>query len=136
MNTMTDEQIESIRERLTNATEGDWVSGLTYLVAAVNDGSNPFWIPQNIPAGECVWCKAYKLIGTRTRNGVTEHVHGNIADESSIVSPSALEIITSEQSGLTIDNATFIAHAKQDIQALLEEVERLRTKENGDNGRV
>jgi hypothetical protein len=123
---MTDEQLQAIRERMENATNGEWVTGLSYLMATVNDGSNPYWIPYNIPHGECTWCKSYKLIGTKVSNGVNVHVHANVADFTSIVSPSALEVITTEESGLTEENAAFIANARQDIESLLAEVDRLR----------
>lgn len=124
--TLTQTELDTIRARAEAATEGPWRKDVSLLTAGVNDGSNPYWNPSGITEGECAWCENFELFGTIKKRGANYHVHANIPEEQSIVSPVALATIVPDVY-LEDADAEFIAAARQDVPKLLAEVARLQS---------
>lgn len=119
---LTPERLREIKERCERATPGPWRVGNPYVVAPVRDD-------------KCMLCDMSEPLATVTENGQTCHVHFDDRqyedDWRDIASESTFETIVGDYSydsggvATTRADAEFIAHAREDVPALIAEVERL-----------
>ncbi len=112
------------------ATPGPWETGIKFMTAGVNDGSNPYWFNSDIPEGKCHLCANFKYLGTITVHGANKHVHANLPNQESVVSLSALGTIVPDCE-ITEANAAFIATAREAMPRLMTEVEHLTQQKDG-----
>jgi hypothetical protein len=98
---MTDEELKQIEERAANATRGPWRSEFRHAREVVTEGEKNVW-------------------------GNDQHV-ANLRPEHSLRTPGGVSLhngtYCEEQNE---NNAEFIAHAREDVPALVAEVKRLR----------
>ena len=126
--------LDAIRARAEAATAGPWRVGTTSSRCRVNDDKHLNWTaPASIPKGECALC--YESAPVRTykdATGAGYHIHLLTGAEwRDICSAQGVQITGNydyEDGGVcsSEEDATFIAHARTDIPAMADEIERLR----------
>ena len=137
MNTTTAElDLAAIKSRLEKSTPGPWVVGERYRVGRVYDSA--------YGTGRCVYCDEYELAGEFYEdyrgNRSAFHIHElpeSLVDdytevfaftgETRPVMVVGLEGYGYEGGVLNPSDTDFIVHARDDIPALIAEVERLNT---------
>jgi hypothetical protein len=97
---MTDDELQVILDRATNATRGPWLQ----------DKQVDSWVGELREVG--VYVRFYQ------RNGVLQHV----------AFVEARRVGEGEGSISPMHDATFIAHAREDVPALVAEIRRLQAK--------
>ena len=118
---MTDKELQEIEDRCNKATEGPWYGNFLR-------GQVYKWAGTTI----CSYCETGKpLIKVITIDGANYHLHKSLDDFREIVSDTSVLIACNydeDESGVasTKEDAEFMAHARQDIPALLAEIKRLQ----------
>ena len=120
-------RIEEIRARLEAATPGPWECGDRYHVAGV--------LPARFGEGKCAYCSRMgepEWAGRRDINGTKMLAHVHITDEAwspygiyaypEPGSPYCVVVETDEYGLISDIDATFIAHARDDVPYLLDQL--------------
>lgn len=131
---LTDADFKAIKARARAATPGPWTTD-RMLTAGVYDGTET-WRPASIAIGQCAFCwnpDATLLADRVDEKGWHHHVHRiPMGDWHDISSLSTFEPITGnyddEEGGIcsTEEDAEFIVHSREDMEALVADHEMLR----------
>ena len=142
---MTEAELEEIAARADAATPGPWVIPQTTYEHACGEWGDQAHRPSHIAKGQCADCvKGYPLLKKELRPGyllTQHHVHLAPLDVLDIRSGDRYVVGSANETGedceqssagvFDLEDAQFIAAARQDVPRLVAEVRRLQEEISG-----